>query len=99
MATALAVLADAWADCRVRLEPIDTAVVLQLLDPATYPNRKTLLPGHVSAAEQAISLWVPKTCATWADALGIAGGLVKRLGVGRAGPGPAGGGMIFGLWA
>ena len=43
------------ADCRVRLEPIDTAVVLQLLDSATYRNHKTLLPGHVTAAEQAIS--------------------------------------------
>jgi hypothetical protein len=40
---------------------------------------------------------VPKTCATWADALGIAVGSVKRLGVGRAGLGSAGGGMIFGL--
>ena len=55
VATALAVLADARADCRVRLEPIDTAVVLQLLDSATYRNHKTLLPGHVTAAEQAIS--------------------------------------------
>jgi hypothetical protein len=44
-------------------------------------------------------LWVPKTYATWADALGIAVGSVKRLGVGRAGLGSAGGGMIFGLWA
>jgi hypothetical protein len=44
-------------------------------------------------------LWVPKTCATWADALGIAVGSVKRLGVGRAGLGSAGGEMIFGLWA
>lgn len=45
------------------------------------------------------NLWVPKTYATWADALGIAVGSVKRLGAGRAGLGPAGGGMIFGLWA
>jgi hypothetical protein len=30
-----------------------------------------------------IVLWVPKTCATWADALGITVGSVKRLGVGR----------------
>jgi hypothetical protein len=44
-------------------------------------------------------VWVPKTYATWADALGIAVGSVKRPGVGRAGPGSAGGGMIFGLWA
>jgi len=28
-------------------------------------------------------LWVPKTCPTWADALGIALDSVKRLGVGR----------------
>jgi hypothetical protein len=46
-----------------------------------------------------VHLWVPKTYATWADALGIAVGSVKRLGVGRAGLGSAGGGMIFGLWA
>jgi hypothetical protein len=32
-------------------------------------------------------------------ALGIAVGSVKRLSVGRAGLGSAGGGMIFGLWA
>jgi hypothetical protein len=44
-------------------------------------------------------LWVPKIYASWADALGIAVGSVKRLGAGRAGLGPAGGGMIFGLWA
>jgi hypothetical protein len=44
-------------------------------------------------------VWVPKTYATWADALGIAVGSVKRLGVGRAGLGSAGDGMIFGLWA
>ena len=55
VATALAVLAGARADCRVRLEPIVTAVVLQLLDSATYRNHKTLLPGHVTSAEQAIS--------------------------------------------
>jgi hypothetical protein len=29
-------------------------------------------------------LWVPKTCATWAGALGIAVGSVKWLGVGRS---------------
>ena len=40
-----------------------------------------------------------ETYATWADALGIAVGSVRRLGVGRAGLGSAGGGMIFGLWA
>jgi len=28
-------------------------------------------------------LWVPKTCATWVDALGMVAGSVKRLGVGR----------------
>ena len=46
-----------------------------------------------------LEVWVPKTCATWEDALGIAVGSVKWLGSGRAGPGSAGGGMIFGLWA
>ncbi|HUY47168.1 MAG TPA: hypothetical protein VMV92_15785 [Streptosporangiaceae bacterium] len=50
-------------------------------------------------ANDQVDLWVPKTYATWADALGIAAGSVKRLGVGRAGLGSAGGGMIFGLWA
>jgi hypothetical protein len=49
-------------------------------------------------AEPAV-LWVPKTCVTWADALQIAVGSIPRLGAGRAGPGPSGGGMIFGLWA
>jgi len=46
----------------------------------------------------------PRTCGCRkpvppGDALGIAVGSVKRLGVGRAGLGSAGGGMIFGLWA
>jgi hypothetical protein len=45
-----------------------------------------IMPGAVGL------LWVPKTYATWADALGIAVGSVKRLGVGRAGLGSAGGG-------
>jgi len=40
-------------------------------------------------------LWVPKTCATWADVLQYAGGSVGRLVSAR----PTGGGMIFGLWA
>jgi hypothetical protein len=44
-------------------------------------------------------LWVPKTCATWADALQIAVGSVPRSGAGRAGLGPSGDGMIFGLQA
>ena len=34
---------------------------------------------------QAVGLWVPKTCATWADALRIAVGSVLRSGVGLAG--------------
>ena len=40
-------------------------------------------------------LWVPKSCATWADVLQYAGGSVGRLVSAR----PTGGGMIFGLWA
>jgi hypothetical protein len=43
--------------------------------------------------EQVHHLWVPKTCATWAD------GLVPRSGAGRAGLGLSGDGMIFGPWA
>jgi hypothetical protein len=58
-------------------------------------DTESAVPGVAAAGH----LWVPKTCATWADALGIAVGSVKRLGVGRAGLGSAGGGMIFGLWA
>jgi hypothetical protein len=46
-----------------------------------------------------VGLWMPKTYATWAEALAFAVGPVNRLGVGRAGLGSAGGGMIFGLWA
>jgi len=46
-----------------------------------------------------ISLWVPKTCVTWAGALKITVGSVTRSGAGRAGLGPSGGAMIFGLWA
>jgi hypothetical protein len=38
----------------------------------------------------ALGLWVPKTCATWPDALLTAGCLAPRL---------PGRGMIFGLWA
>ena len=44
-------------------------------------------------------LRVPKTCATWADALRERGRFGQALGVGSAGLGSAGGGMIFGLWA
>ena len=46
-----------------------------------------------------IYLWVPKTCATWADNLQTAVGSVPRSGAGRAGLGSFGDGMIFGLWA
>jgi hypothetical protein len=56
-------------------------------------------PAAVNLLATSQPLWVPKTYATWADALGIAVGSVKRLGVGWAGLGSAGGGMIFGLWA
>src|SRR5262249_9144058 len=44
-------------------------------------------------------LWVPKTCASWADGPTERGRFGQALGVGRAGLGLAGGGMIFGLWA
>ncbi len=40
--------------------------------------------------DQDAILWVPKTCATWPDALWTAGCLAPRL---------PGRGMIFGLWA
>jgi hypothetical protein len=43
-----------------------------------------------------VDLWVPKICATWAKVLQSA---VGRSAMRRAGLGPAGGGMIFGLWA
>ena len=49
--------------------------------------------------ENLFVLWVPKTYATWADALQIAVGSVPRSGAGRPGLGPSGDGMIFGLWA
>ena len=55
--------------------------------------------GQLSEAIESADLWVPKTCATWADALQIAVGSVPRSGAGRAGLGPSGDGMIFGLWA
>jgi hypothetical protein len=41
-------------------------------------------------------LWVPKTCVTWADALGERSPVSSA---GRAGLGPSGRAMIFGLWA
>ena len=44
-------------------------------------------------------LWVPKTCANWADALRDAVGSVMRTASAGPGLGSAGGGMIFGLWA
>ena len=61
----------------------------------TGTGNRPLLP----AREPGLYLWVPKTCATWADALKIAVGSVPRSGAGRAGLGPSGDGMIFGLWA
>jgi hypothetical protein len=45
------------------------------------------------------TLWVPKICATWADALQIAVGSSRVQVPGRAGFGSSGDGMIFGLWA
>jgi len=71
-------------------------VIRQLGSGRTRGPAKISSPGSLVAASV---LWVPKTYATWVDALGIAVGSVKRLGVGRAGLGSAGGGMIFGLWA
>ena len=52
----------------------------------TRKTAEILIPGQ---------LWVPKTCATWADVLQYADGSVGRLVSAR----PTGGGMIFGLWA
>ena len=44
-------------------------------------------------------LWVPKTCATWADASSGRRRLGPVSGTWLAGPGLAGRAMIFGLWA
>ena len=46
-----------------------------------------------------LALWVPKTCATSGRCPTERGRFGQALGVGRAGLGSAGGGMIFGLWA
>ena len=60
----------------------------------TWPDRAWLA---LLAGTLPIDLWVPKTYATWADAVRSAGGFrlvyVRRL------EGWATGGMIFGLWA
>jgi len=81
---------------RLRVDNVEVVVadlgdVIRSKETAGRPKDLRVLP--------ILGQWVPKTCATWADALGIAVGSVKRLGVGRAGLGSAGGGMIFGLWA
>jgi hypothetical protein len=45
------------------------------------------------------ALWVPKTCATWADASSGRRRLSPVSGAWLPGPGLAGHAMIFGLWA
>jgi non-haem dioxygenase in morphine synthesis N-terminal len=47
-------------------------------------------------ADASAELGVPKTCVTWADALGERSPVSSA---GRAGLGPSGRAMIFGLWA
>ena len=56
-------------------------------------------PVKVASGSTKPKVWVPKTCATWADALRVAVGSSPRSCVGRAGLRPSGGAMIFGLWA
>jgi hypothetical protein len=51
--------------------------------------------GRLNRSERK-ALWVPKTCVTWADALGERSPVSSA---GRAGLGPSGRAMIFGLWA
>jgi len=60
-------------------------------------NKRALLDSMLDAVLDAITaLWVPKTYATWADALRGAGQFHTVSGGWKAGQR---GGMIFGLWA
>jgi hypothetical protein len=54
VATALAVLTDAQADARPSLEPAEAFIVQRLLESPATRGDKALLPGHITAAEQAI---------------------------------------------
>jgi hypothetical protein len=63
---------------------------------------ETMLRWHrdlLARRHAARSLWVPKTCVTWADVVQIALGPSPRSGAGPAGLGPGWGAMILGLWA
>lgn len=55
VATALSALTDAQADCRTALEPDEASAVRRLLEYPAASSDRALLPGHISAAEQAIS--------------------------------------------
>ena len=59
-----------WADRAV------LAALARLL-PATLRGSRLVTPGTLLAWH----LWVPKTCATWADAQRIAAGLGEALGI------------------
>ena len=54
VATALAVLTDARADSHTTLEQGEAFIVQRLLESPAEQNDKALLPGHITAAEQAI---------------------------------------------
>jgi len=55
VATALAVLTDARVDSRVTLDGAEISIVQQLLESPARQDDRMLLPGHVTAAEQAIT--------------------------------------------
>jgi len=94
--------AEASADDAVGVQAV---VAVDLVEGSGLPEARYAQVGGgnlVDACQEGKAvrvLWVPKTCATWADTLQIAVGSVPRSGAGRAGLGPSGDGMIFGLWA
>jgi hypothetical protein len=53
----------------------------------------------LTRGDAAKDVWVPKTCATWPDALLAAGHSALASGTCESGLGLPGRGMIFGSWA
>ena len=67
-----------WLVLLARSEAARDAEILVLRHEVSVLRGQVALPRPDWADRAVLGLWVPKTCATWADALRNAGGSVKR---------------------